>query len=118
METSGSCPQIDAGRLATPSGRTQPRAMFVLPEGLAPGSAVEALAQRQAAVVRRHQLELTGLTNGQIDRMLSARRWQSDADGLVLVLHNGPLTPEQQESVAVLAGGRVCALAARTAATR
>ena len=50
--------------------------------------------------------------------MLDARRWQVDADGLVIVLHNGPLTRLQQEAVAVLAGGRVCALAARTAAAR
>src|SRR5207245_7518919 len=50
--------------------------------------------------------------------MLSARKWQSDADGLVVVLHNGPLTTEQRESVAVLAGGKLCALAAKTAAAR
>jgi hypothetical protein len=92
--------------------------MFVLPTALACTQDLEALAERQRAVVRRHQLESAGMTNGQIDRMLTARRWQSDADGLVVVLHNGPLTTEQQESVAVLAGGRLCGLAARTAAAR
>jgi hypothetical protein len=70
------------------------------------------------AVVRRAQLEGVGLTNSQIDRMLTSRRWRSDADGLVIVLHNGPLTVSQQESLAVLAGGSLCGLAARTAAAR
>lgn len=35
---------------------------------------------------------------------------------MVIVMHNGPLTPRQREAVAVLAGGRLCALAARSAA--
>jgi len=72
----------------------------------------------QTDVVRRSQLLDIGLTAGVIDRMLEARRWQTDAGGLVVVLHNGPLTQIQREAVAVLAGGRVCALAARTAAAR
>lgn len=92
--------------------------MIAVPQSLGCPDDLRALAERQQDVVRRHQLETVGLTNGQIDRMLSARKWQSDAEGLVVVLHNGPLTIEQQESVAVLAGGRLCGLAARTAAAR
>ena len=93
---------------------------FVIPES-AEGAcrvALVELADRQLAVARRAQLEELGLTNGQIDRMLSSGRWRSDAEGLVVVLHNGPLTATQEESVAVLAGGRLCGLAARTAAAR
>lgn len=92
--------------------------MFVLPSSAAELPQLLELAERQLSVVRRQQLETAGLTNGQIDRMLSARRWQSDADGLIVVLHNGPVTVEQQEAVAVLAGGKLCALAAKTAALR
>jgi hypothetical protein len=76
------------------------------------------LARRQDDVVRRDQLLAVGLAAHEIDYMVESRRWQVDADGLVIVLHNGPLTRRQQEAVAVLAGGRLCALAARTAAAR
>ena len=103
------------------SKRRQPAGMsFVIPESAddASRSALVDLAERQLAVVRRSQLEECGLTNGQIDRMLTSGRWRSDAEGLVVVLHNGPLTPIQQETLAVLAGGRLCGLAARTAAAR
>jgi hypothetical protein len=76
------------------------------------------LAATQTDVVRRSQLSEVGLTAGTVDRMIDARRWQTDGNGLVVVLHNGPLTRDQQQSIAVLAGGAVCALAARTAAAR
>ena len=93
---------------------------FVIPESAAGACRVALvdLADRQLAVARRAQLEQLGLTNGQIDRMLTSGRWRTDADGLVVVLHNGPLTAPQQETVAVLAGGKLCGLAARTAAAR
>lgn len=66
--------------------------------------------------MRTESIEAVGVTDTQVDRMVAARRWQADASGLVVIMHNGPLTRRQQEAVAVLAGGRVCALAARTAA--
>lgn len=94
--------------------------MTVLPSRLDAGRrrSVLELAERQDDVARRDQLLDAGLTAGEIDQMIESRRWQADADGLVTVLHNGPLTRLQQEAVAVLAGGRLCALAARTAAAR
>jgi hypothetical protein len=93
--------------------------MTVLPKRLAgtPRDALLELAARQDEVVRREQLVDVGLEPHDIDYMIESRRWQVDAD-LIVVLHNGPLTRRQQEGVAVLAGGRLCALAARTAAAR
>jgi hypothetical protein len=82
------------------------------------GEAFAELAARQDSVVRREQLLDIGLAQHDVGYMLESGRWQADADGLVVVLHNGPLTRRQQEAVAVLAGGRHCALAARTAAAR
>ena len=76
------------------------------------------LAALQTDVVRRSQLLAIGLTPSTVNSMIDARRWQNDAAGLVVVLHNGPLTTLQQESLAVLAGGTLCGLAARTAAAR
>ena len=94
--------------------------MPILPPRLEPGTREKflRLAAMQIDVVRRSQLLEVGLSTGTVDRMIDARRWQSDANGVVVVLHNGPLTKRQEESVAVLAGGAICALAARTAAAR
>lgn len=94
--------------------------MTVLPRRPAgvPHAALVELGQRQDDVVRREQLLDLGLAQHDVIYMIESRRWQTDADGLVVVLHNGPLTRRQQEAVAVLAGGRLGALAARTAATR
>ena len=92
----------------------------VLPKSLEPDlcAALADMAERQLSVVRREQLAGLGVPDHTVEYMLDSRRWQSDAGGLVIVLHNGPLTVEQQEAVAVLAGGRLCALAAKTAAGR
>jgi len=84
-----------------------------------PAPVVAALADldlRQYGVVRREQLRGIGLADWQIDYRVASAFWQADAGGIVVVLHNGPLSRVQQQAVAVLAGGRVCALAARTAA--
>src|SRR4051794_30006022 len=80
--------------------------------------AVHELADAQRCVARREQLVAAGVDEHTIAYMLRSGRWRCDAGGLVVVLHNGPLSADQAESVAVLAGGRVCALAARTAAAR
>lgn len=91
--------------------------MTVLPKRIK-GRVREALielASVQDDVVRREQLLDAGLAQHELAYMIDSRRWQVDADGLVVVMHNGPLTRRQQEAVAVLAGGRLCALAARTA---
>jgi hypothetical protein len=94
--------------------------MYVLPTRLPMDVrvAVADLADRQLGVVRHEQLLDVGVADHQIDYMLDSRRWQDDAGRLVIVMHNGPLTAEQTEAVAVLAGGRLCALAAKTAAAR
>jgi hypothetical protein len=91
---------------------------ITLPDGFISAPAVHALAETQRCVVRREQLTAIGVPAHTIRYMLTTGRWRSDAGGLVVVLHNGPLEVEQAESLAVLAGGRVCALAARTAAAR
>lgn len=80
--------------------------------------AVHELAETQHCVARREQLIDAGLSRHTVAYMLRSGRWRSDAGGLVIAMHNGPLSVEQAESLAVLAGGRVCALAARTAAAR
>jgi hypothetical protein len=94
--------------------------MPVIPLALEPAARNDCLllAATQTDVARRGQLLEVGLTAGTVDRMIDARRWQTDANGLVVVLHNGPLSQLQRESVAILAAGPVCALAARTAAAR
>lgn len=74
------------------------------------------LHDRQDAVVRRGQLVELGVAEWQVDHLVASAGWQTDAGGLVVVMHNGPLTRAQQQAVAVLAGGGVCALAARSAA--
>jgi hypothetical protein len=73
------------------------------------------LAERQDQVCRRDQLLDVGITDRGIDRGLDAHRWQLVSAGL-MVLHNTRLTLSQRQGIAVLAGGRLCALAARTAA--
>ena len=75
---------------------------------------LEALAKRQADVVRRAQLRATGVTDSGIRSQLRARRWQRLTDSVV-VLHNGPMTVEQQRWAAVLAGHPRAALGGRTA---
>jgi hypothetical protein len=90
---------------------------FAMPPNLTTAvlAAVSDIADRQLGVVRRRDLLGAGLTDSQADRCLLVRRWQ-DVGADVLVLHNGPLTSRQEWAVAVLAGGSLCGLAARTAA--
>lgn len=73
------------------------------------------LAERQAGVARRAQLLHCGATPKTVERMLIARRWQARGQ-VVVVLHNGPLSPDQQLWAAVLNAGSLAALAGRTAA--
>jgi hypothetical protein len=73
------------------------------------------VTEQQDRVCRRDQLLAVGITDRQIDRGLEAHRWQVVSAGL-MVLHNTRLTLDQRQGIAVLAGGRLCALAARTAA--
>jgi hypothetical protein len=78
-------------------------------------AALAALAERQVAVATRAQLREVGLTVGQVNAHLEARRWR-ELGPTVIALHNGPLTLEQQWWAAVLACEAPAALAARTAA--
>jgi hypothetical protein len=89
----------------------------VLPPNLDPHvrARVADLVERQLGVALRQQLIAVGVTDAQIDRCLAVARWREIGAGIV-VTHNGPLTGSQEWTVAVLAGGRVCALAARSAA--
>lgn len=75
------------------------------------------LAGSQAGVVHRAQLRTAGLTRSALDAQLESGRWRS-VGPLLAVTHNGPLTPEQQEWVAVLSAAGPVALAGRTAAAK
>jgi hypothetical protein len=88
-----------------------------LPPNLDAGvrSRVVELLERQHSVALRQQIVGTGVTDAQVDRCLSVGRWR-DVGGGIVAAHNGPLTMPNEWSVAVLAGGRICALAARTSA--
>lgn len=55
------------------------------------------------------------MTGRAIDMMLEAGRWRAHGV-VVIVMHNGPLAPDQQLWAAVLNAGPAAALAARTAA--
>jgi len=72
------------------------------------------LAARQDSVVRRRQLRDAGVSRGVERAHVQAGRWRPFAD-TVVILHNGPLTPEQQRWAAVLTAGSRSALAERTA---
>jgi hypothetical protein len=79
--------------------------------------ALREIGRQQQGVVRRSQLLASGMTGRTVDGMLTADRWR--AHGSVLVaMHNGPLTPDQQLWAAVLNAGPCAALAARTAAAQ
>jgi hypothetical protein len=91
---------------------------ITLPDRFPDAPALHVLAEAQYCVVRREQLIAAGVSERTTKRMLRSGRWRSEAGGLVIVLHNGPISSRQAESLAVLAGGQLCALAARTAAAR
>ena len=85
---------------------------------LAPGIAtldVTDLARRQVGVVTRSQLHAVGVRDHRVRAQLDARRWQA-VGPLVVVLHNGPLTAEQQRWAVVLNAGPNSALCGRTGA--
>jgi hypothetical protein len=71
------------------------------------------LAAEQDCVARRDQL-LGLLSEARLRAELDARRWRS-LSSTVVCLHNGPLTPGQQQWAAVLSTGAGAALAGRTA---
>ncbi len=73
------------------------------------------LAEQQDDVATRDQLAGAGLSEGRLRAQLAARRWRAIGP-IVVVLHNGPLTQEQQRWVAVLGSGPGAALCSRTAA--
>jgi hypothetical protein len=75
------------------------------------------IGHRQLGIVRRNQLIAAGMTARAIDGMLVAGRWRTHGSVLV-AMHNGPLTPDQQLWAAVLNAGPFAALAARTAAAQ
>lgn len=66
------------------------------------------LVRNQASVATRRQLAAAGFPDDRLRAQLDARRWQSVNDAVV-VLHNGPLTPEQQLWVAYLSAQRPAA---------
>jgi hypothetical protein len=73
-----------------------------------------ALCELQAQVAHRRQLRESGITRSAIAAHLRAGRWQAIGP-VAVVLHNGPLTMQQQRWAAVLSAGRRAALAGRTA---
>ncbi|MGN6473816.1 MAG: hypothetical protein ACTHK4_09250, partial [Mycobacteriales bacterium] len=78
---------------------------------------LEDLAATQVGVIAREQLREFDVSPYVVDAMLDGRRWQARG-ALVLVMHNGPLTRDQQLWLAVLNAGYPAALAAHTAAAQ
>lgn len=79
--------------------------------------ALARLAREQCEVARRDQLAAAGVPEGRIRHQLDVRRWQA-VGPVVVVLHNGPLTPDQHLWVVVLAartGDTPAGLAGRSA---
>jgi hypothetical protein len=72
------------------------------------------MAQQQEQVLHRRQLRERGVTRSSVASQLKARRWQA-VGPVAVVLHNGPLTVEQQRWAALLSSGGHAALAGRTA---
>ncbi|HEX3707083.1 MAG TPA: hypothetical protein VHV76_10670 [Mycobacteriales bacterium] len=79
--------------------------------------ALSALGLQQHGVARRSNLTATGMTARAVDGMLLGGRWRAHG-AVVVAMHNGPLTPDQQLWAAVLNAGPNAALAARTAAAQ
>jgi hypothetical protein len=75
------------------------------------------IAADQSDVVSRQQLLLAGLSHGAVDAQIAAHRWRQLNDA-VIVLHNGPLTPDQQVWAVMLSAPDPSALGGLTAAAR
>ncbi|BEP12578.1 hypothetical protein acdb102_08890 [Acidothermaceae bacterium B102] len=75
------------------------------------GSFVDA----QSAVVTRRQLAAVGIGPSQVRNQVQAGRWSLEGNRVV-ILHNGPLTAEQQRWAAVLGQTHTAALGGITAA--
>lgn len=73
------------------------------------------LRESQDDVVRRSQLVACGISYATIEAQVAATRWK-ELGPVLIVLHNGPLTRVQELWAAVLNGGKLAALAGRTAA--
>ncbi|MGH8823367.1 MAG: hypothetical protein ACRDVN_02690 [Jiangellaceae bacterium] len=82
---------------------------------LALSEPVEHLLVRQDGVARLDQLVAVGMTSAEIARQIAWGRWQGFGS-TVVVAHNGPLTPAQQQWASVLGAGRRAALCGRSAA--
>jgi hypothetical protein len=71
--------------------------------------------ERQAGALSRPQAAALGIDRHTVRHQVAAGRWQLPTPRVV-VLHNGPLTSDQQRWVALLHGGRGAALAGLAAA--
>jgi hypothetical protein len=67
-----------------------------------------------ALVTTAHALYAEGVSRTQLETQLAARRWRRD--GRAIVLHNGPLSPDQRRSVALIHAGPKAVFTAFTAA--
>jgi hypothetical protein len=79
------------------------------------GPSLDEVCSRQCDVVTREQLAAGGVSHDIVRSQVRAGRWQL-AGARIVVLHNGPLTPEQARWRAVLGQPHPAALAALTAA--
>jgi hypothetical protein len=79
-------------------------------------SALDVL-DRQDGAARVDQLVAAGMSTGYWQAQLAWGRWQQPCQ-TVVVTHNGPLTPTQQEWVAALGAGARAVLCGRSAAGR
>lgn len=75
------------------------------------------VADDLSGVVTRHHLLLAGLSADQVLAQIESGRWRQ-VNEAVVVLHNGPLRPEQRELAAVFSAPGPVALAGLTAAAK
>src|SRR5256885_13853211 len=74
----------------------------------------EDLVSVQCGVVTRQQMCRAGISDGHLRGQLAGRRWRQLNDAVV-VMHNGPLTPDQQLWATVLSAPEPAAICAWTA---
>ncbi|MCW2598739.1 MAG: hypothetical protein JWM02_568 [Frankiales bacterium] len=85
-------------------------------DGIRTPAALADVATEQCGVLRRSQFTAYGVSIEVIRSQLRAQRWQ-EVGPVVIALHNGPLTPEQQTWAAMLSAPGLVAVAGRHAAS-
>ena len=109
-QTSLNLDAVTATRTALTARRPELGRLTAVPPTLA------GLSDHQRGVLTRRQLDLHGISLSTIETGVDARRWQTLGRNVV-ILQNGPLTPQQRQWCAVLLPSKPAALAGLSAAS-